>query len=328
MYLRWLKRELWGEGSRSGLLESFFSLAPWESRPGASAAWLNPVLSPEFLHQDRGWWWQTRRRAVSDTSFRTLTFDSCIVNESLRDRERRAKYGDSYLHNAQRRPIVHSQVVVLYSPLRLPRSRSVGWDGVIIPSTSAAVERAYQILKCYLPKVEVTCPPAGDPIVVNKETDTRKSPTPGLDGRNKVNQLAADRLPGRPRVPGKACVQIVDPLIWPTKEEDHGCSNFCFACPHGSNMNHWAISPYWCDGLDYKVDAVAAHIVYSAMHIRPLSICENFGCLMNNSDGVEESESADSSFCFAQPVSGSCSLSAPSTTDLRCDARPSSTDTG
>jgi len=175
----------------------------------------------------------------------------------------------------------------------------------------------------------VTCPPAGDPIVVNKETDTRKSPTPGLDGRNKVNQLAADRLPGRPRVPGKACVQIVDPLIWPSKEEDHGCSNFCFACPHGSNMNHWAISPYWCDGLDYKVDAgAAAHIVYSAMHILGLSICENFGCLMNNSDGVEESESADSSFCFAQPVSGSCSLSAPSTTDLRCDARPSSTDTG
>ena len=223
----------------TGLMASFFSLSPWETRVGTSASWLGPLLSPSFL--EGGGWWQTRTRTPSPNAFRT--FFSRTVREKLARREDDNGNPDS-------RPVIHGRVVVMYTPLRLPRSRSAGWDGAPNPTTARAVERAYRILKIYMPNVAVSCPPAKEALKMSKD-DTRTSLVPGLDGRNKVNQLDADRLPAR-WVPGEACVQIVDPLIWPSKEPgmDGGCSNYCFSTEHGLNENHWIISPYWWDGFD------------------------------------------------------------------------------
>ena len=178
---------------------------------------------------------------------------SSTVRENLAGRPREDGDPDSPIHfDALGRPVIHDRVVVMYTPLRLPRSRPAGWDGA------------------------------------QKE--------PGLDGMNKVTQLAADRLPGRAEAPGEACVQIVDPLIWPSKEPgmDGGRGNFCFSTPHGFNENHWIISSHWWDGLDSKVELVAANIVCSTFQIIGLTVCENHGCLMNNGLGVEGCETAES----------------------------------
>ena len=154
---------------------------------------------------------------------------------------------------------------------------------------------AFQVLRISLPKLDVTCSEATGPILVAK-TATRKSPTPGLDGKDKVNQLAADRLPSRGRAPGEACVQIADPLMWPSKDpmEDGGCSYFCFSSPHGRNSDHWVIPPCWLDGADGQAGAVAGMIIYPALVMIWLTVCENRGCVLKNFDGVEESESAES----------------------------------
>ena len=95
-----------------------FSLAPWESRTGASSSWLVRLLTPAYVRPDGGHWWQARVRTGENVS---RDFLSSTVRAKLHARVEIASV--ELRTDSLGRPVVHDRVVVICTLLRLPRSR-------------------------------------------------------------------------------------------------------------------------------------------------------------------------------------------------------------